>query len=337
MRSSKPGVSHLFWSDERAAFIIADLADQAIMPDRQWRGTCDGTASRRMRRRAWEVAIDWHLQPYYGQPKKSRNDSARPAEAGATKVHAYASACIVEYGRRYTLALTWMRRHESMVVVLRRLVARIREIGLKIKCVLVDRAFFNVPVVEFLQEEELPFLMPVVIRGWAPKKGRKVTGLRWIKRQPAGWYPHTIKSGKRQVIHDVEGHRAVVHVHDSLHGIADVVQSSGEANSVRVRIGKVVGDGVGVLDPQRLPAENHGHRLGLVARLLLLESDCHLSNLLYHAGIEASPSDSHPAVIVNVLHNQEQEKADVAEYPKVFRHVGLLVDEPPGTTGLLFI
>jgi hypothetical protein len=29
-------------------------------------------------------------------------------------------------------------------------------------------------------------------------------------------------------------------------------------------------------------------------------------------------------------------KADVAEHPKVFDHVGLLVNEPPGETGLLF-
>jgi hypothetical protein len=155
---------------------------------------------RRMRRRSWEVAIDWHLVPYYGQPHKSRNElcSGQPKQ-GTTKFHAYATACIVEYGHRYTVALTWVRRHESMVVVLRRLLARTREIGLKIKRVLVDRAFFNVPVVEFLQAEQLPFLMPVVIRGRAPKKGRKLTGLRWIKRQPAGWYPHTMRSGKRQV------------------------------------------------------------------------------------------------------------------------------------------
>jgi len=154
---------------------------------------------RRMRRRAWELAIDWHLQPYYGQPDKSRNELyyGKPRQ-GTKKFHAYASACIVEYGRRYTVALTWVRRHESMVVVLRRLVARTREIGLKIKCVLLDRAFFNVPVVQFLQAENLPFLMPVVIRGRAPKKGRKLTGLRWIKRQPAGWYPHTLRNGKRQ-------------------------------------------------------------------------------------------------------------------------------------------
>jgi hypothetical protein len=30
-------------------------------------------------------------------------------------------------------------------------------------------------------------------------------------------------------------------------------------------------------------------------------------------------------------------KADVAEHPKVFRHVGLLVNKPPGTAGLPFI
>jgi hypothetical protein len=30
-------------------------------------------------------------------------------------------------------------------------------------------------------------------------------------------------------------------------------------------------------------------------------------------------------------------KADVAEYPKVFGHVGLLSNEPLGTAGLLFI
>ena len=86
-----------------------------------------------------------------------------------------------------------------MVAVLRRLLAKIRQIGLKIKHMLLDRAFFNVRVVEFLQQEELPFLMPVVIRGRKPKKGRPATGLRWIKRQPAGWYSHTMKSGKRQV------------------------------------------------------------------------------------------------------------------------------------------
>src|SRR5215217_8118720 len=87
---------------------------------------------RRMRRRAWKVAIDWHLVPYYGSPKRSKNELyyGKPKQ-GTKKFHAYATACIVVYGYRYTLALSWVRRHESKTVVLKRLVARIRELGLK--------------------------------------------------------------------------------------------------------------------------------------------------------------------------------------------------------------
>lgn len=153
------------------------------------------------RRRAWKVAIDWHLEPYYGEPHESRNEIyyGKP-DRGTTKFHAYATACIVQYGHRYTLALTWVRRHETMVTVLERLLARIREIDVKIKYLLLDRAFFNVPVTEFLKRENLRFLMPVVIRGRRPKKRRRPkTGLHWIKRQGAGWYSHTLKNGKRQV------------------------------------------------------------------------------------------------------------------------------------------
>jgi hypothetical protein len=155
---------------------------------------------KRLRQRAWRIAIDWHLEPYYGQPHKSRNELyyGKP-DRGTTKFHAYATACIVEYGHRYTLALTWVRRHETAVTVLQRLLTQIRKIQVKIKYLLLDRAFFNVPVTEFLQKENLPFLMPVVMRGRRPKKGKPVTGLRWIKRQGAGWYSHTLKNGKREV------------------------------------------------------------------------------------------------------------------------------------------
>jgi hypothetical protein len=154
---------------------------------------------RRLRRRSWEIAIDWHLSPYYGQPYQSRNELyyGKPKQ-GTKKFHAYASACIIYHGQRYTLAFTWVRRHESMVVVLQRLFARIGEIGFKIRRVLLDRAFFNVPVVELLQQQQIPFLMPVMFRGRKPKRPPS-TGLHWIKRQSAGWYTHVMKNAKRQV------------------------------------------------------------------------------------------------------------------------------------------
>jgi DDE family transposase len=154
---------------------------------------------RNVGRRRWRVAIDWHLVPYYGQPQRSRNELyyGKPRQ-GTKKFHAYASACIVEHGRRYTVALSWVRRHETTVRALDRLISRMREIGLKIEYLLLDRAFFNVPVVEFLQQQKLPFVMPVMFRGRKPKKRKPLTGLHAIKRRPAGWYSHTMKNKKRQ-------------------------------------------------------------------------------------------------------------------------------------------
>ncbi len=157
-----------------------------------------GKLPRSLRRPCWQVAIDWHLVPYYGQPKRSRNELyyGQPRQ-GTSKFHAYATACIVQHGQRYTLALTWVRRHETTVQVLTRLFAQLKEMDLKIRRLLLDRAFFNVPVVEFLQAKRVPFLMPVMFRGRPPKKKPK-TGLRWIARQKAGWYSHTLKNQKRQ-------------------------------------------------------------------------------------------------------------------------------------------
>ena len=158
---------------------------------------------RRLLRRSWPVAIDWHLVPYYGKPMRSRNELfyGKPRQ-GTKNFHAYATACIVSHGVRYTLAVTWVRRHETTVVALGRLLARIREKGLKIRRLLLDRAFFSAVVTHFLQEQQLAFLMPVMFRGRTirnPAKKRKPQGLHWIKRQKAGCYPHTLKNRAQTV------------------------------------------------------------------------------------------------------------------------------------------
>jgi hypothetical protein len=160
-----------------------------------------GVGVRRLRRRAWPVAIDWHLVPYYGRPQRSRNEiyGSKPRQ-GTTRFHAYATACVVQAGRRYTLALTWVRRHETGAVVLRRLCTRLRQLGLRIQLLLLDRFFFGVPVTALLQELRVPFLMPVADRGRKPRQRRRVTsGLRWLRRQKAGWYRHTLRRGRQEV------------------------------------------------------------------------------------------------------------------------------------------
>lgn len=153
-----------------------------------------------MLKRKWEIAIDLHLSPYYGQPMHDKSELyTNKRRQGTSRFHAYATACIVVRGFRYTLALTSVLRNEPMADVTRRLVAKIRNIGLKIRCFLLDRAFFNIKVIALLQAEKIPFLMPVMIRGPRPKPGRAATGLYRIKRQKASWYSHTMKNTTTQV------------------------------------------------------------------------------------------------------------------------------------------
>jgi hypothetical protein len=151
-------------------------------------------------KRARPIAIDYHEIPYHGEPLKHTNElwHGKP-KSGTTKFHAYATACIVEKGQRFTLAYTWVKRGEKQTVVIARLVERVWALGLKIKRLLVDRAFFNVATMTYLQEERIPFLMPVVMRGRKPKRGKPAKGLRQFLKENVGWYRHTLKSKGKAV------------------------------------------------------------------------------------------------------------------------------------------
>lgn len=172
-----------------------------------------GHLPRRVWRRSWTVAIDWHLVPYYGEPQRRRNELCRSKPfQGATHFHTYATACIVSHGIRYTLAVTWVRRNESTVQVLDRLLSRLAGNGLKTRRLLLDRAFYSFAVIEFLQSRRLPFVMPTVCRGRKPKRTAPRTGLRWIARQAAGWYQHLLQQKKRQLkVHVVVAYRTYRH------------------------------------------------------------------------------------------------------------------------------
>jgi DDE family transposase len=155
---------------------------------------------RSVRRKARRVAIDWHLIPYHGEPYACDNELYHSvARSGTTKFHAYATACIIERGQRYTVALTWVKRNESVVTVLQRLWLQMQQIDLKIKVLLLDRQFFSRPVMTWLIGQRLPFLMPVVMRGRKPKPGRRARGLRRLHQQPVGWYLYSHGTGNTSV------------------------------------------------------------------------------------------------------------------------------------------
>lgn len=155
-------------------------------------------------KRARPVAIDYHEIPYHGAPLKHANELCRgKPKSGTTKFHAYATACIVAKGHRFTLAYTWVKRGEKQTVVIARLFEQVRALGLRIKRLLLDRAFFNVAMLHYLQGERIPFVMPVVLRGRKPKRGKPAKGLRQFLKKAAGWYRHLMKAKGKEVTFSV--------------------------------------------------------------------------------------------------------------------------------------
>jgi len=145
-------------------------------------------AKTRRRRRA--VAIDLHEIPYHGEAKGKQVVGRKP-KSGTTKFFAYATVCLVERGHRYTLGYVWVRRGDTMVKVLEQLLACVGASGVPIKHLLLDRGFFSVAVMEYLQTQNIPFLMPVALRGRRPRPGQPSTGLRAFLRGRAGRYRYT--------------------------------------------------------------------------------------------------------------------------------------------------
>jgi len=168
-----------------------------------------GQLPRRLTSRKRRLAIDWHLIPYHGEPQRNANElyHCQP-KSGTTKFHAYATACIVEQGFRFTVATTYVRGNESLVTVLTRLLDRVAALDITIKNLLLDRQFFTSQVIAFLQSREMPFVIPMMFRGAkskkrpARKRGQKQLRprtLRDFKKQRAGRYAFTWKVKKLSV------------------------------------------------------------------------------------------------------------------------------------------
>jgi Transposase DDE domain len=157
-------------------------------------------------RTAREIAIDVTLLPYYGEPQHDVSEIYRSQrKAGTSRFHAYATACVIHKGHRYTLALTRVLAGESMKVVVERLLAEVRRSRVKIKFLLLDRGFFSVAVIRYLRRVNVGFVIPVALRGRQPKakrraKSNKPRPLRDMLNKRDGYYTHVLSGSRTDVV-----------------------------------------------------------------------------------------------------------------------------------------
>jgi hypothetical protein len=151
--------------------------------------------SKGLRKRACPLIIDLTELPYYGQPERQPRE-LRPGQAkqGTTRFHTFATVYLLSHGQRFTLGMTYVFADDTLAEVLERLLKQVREIGLRVRYLLLDRGFYNVGVVSYLQGVQCPFLMPVARRGRRPKDPARATSVwRFFVEKKSGWSTHTMK------------------------------------------------------------------------------------------------------------------------------------------------
>ena len=126
---------------------------QANLPHRLWRTALD-------------LAGELHDEPFYGKSPRLRACACRgEARQGTTWFYRVATVYVIHQGVPYTLAVTFVLPTDTLVEVLRRLLQQVRNLGLEIRCLYLDKGFCLAPVLDYLEHSGLPAILAFAIRG----------------------------------------------------------------------------------------------------------------------------------------------------------------------------
>jgi putative transposase len=159
-----------------------------------------GDLPKALRRRPQPVAIDLVLIPYHGEPLKDADEVYRgQPKCGTSHFHAYATAYVIHKGQRFTLALAYVRKGEKLEDVLKRLLRQVAKTGVKVRYLLLDRGFYSVGVIRYLQHARYHFLMAVVCRGRKLDHPKGPSGTRvFLTWRSSGWGSYTLIDAKKR-------------------------------------------------------------------------------------------------------------------------------------------
>ena len=102
-------------------------------------------------------------------------------------------------GRRFTVAFTHVEHGADLVAVIKRLLHTASRAGIKPRLLLLDRGFYRVAVIRYLQAARYPFSMPVICRGRRADDPRGPRGTRvFATHQRHGWFRYTLTSANQR-------------------------------------------------------------------------------------------------------------------------------------------
>ena len=183
-------------SDQAVRDALAALCPPAETLEQPLNASFAAQLPKAVTRRRWRLAIDLNLRPDYGHAHQRAEELYRSrAKRGTTHFHAYATCFIVHQGRRYTVALTRVEKGTALVEVLKRLLRRASQAGVRPNLLLLDRGFYSVAIIRYLQAARYPFIMPVILRGRKAAHRNGPSGTRvFALWQHSGWSTYTLTS-----------------------------------------------------------------------------------------------------------------------------------------------
>lgn len=187
-------------SDETARqALLATLPDYAEL-QRRLNAALAGHLPKALRKHRQKLAIDLTLIPYHGRPFRDLAEIYRgQAKSGTSHFHAYATAYVIRHGQRYTIALTGVQKGEPLKEIVRRLLRQAARVGVRTRLLLLDRGFYSVAVIRYLQAARYPFLMPVVCHGRSPKQSGGPSGSYVFRTwKKSGWSTYTLADARKR-------------------------------------------------------------------------------------------------------------------------------------------
>lgn len=112
----------------------------------------------------YNFAIDITLLPYYG--KKNKKDPKSPIVGGKNKASTnyffgYMTLSVVDQDKHLTLQVIPLFRDFANLDGIKVCINLIHDSGFKIKSLMLDREFYSAEIFNYLQESEIPHIMPV--------------------------------------------------------------------------------------------------------------------------------------------------------------------------------
>ena len=108
-------------------------------------------------------AIDTTDDPYYGEITPSNHKYVigdRPRKS-TTRFYRYITLYLIEQDRKFTLAVLPVEKDVPALDYIKRFLDVIIKAGIEIKVLLLDRAFYTSEIFSYLQEQDIPHIVPV--------------------------------------------------------------------------------------------------------------------------------------------------------------------------------